>query len=249
MKLKFISVPEGQELFQRMAENETVNFADVLREFPTARPTIEQLMELIPEIKPRHYSIASSQEAVGDKVELLIVTVDWKDSKGRTRYGQCTRYLNKLQPPVIMAGLGTGMAPFRAFAQHRAWQRTQGIDVGPLILYFGSRYRAQEYLYGEEMEAYLQAGILTHAGLAFSRDGPNKVYIQHKMKEDKEMLAKILLAPGQSSFYLCGPTWPVPDIYEALTTSFAEEAGWPIEKAQEYIDELKEQERYVLEVY
>lgn len=130
MKLKFVSVPEGAELFQRLSENETVNFADVLKQFPSAHPTIQQLIELIPEIKPRHYSIASSQAAVGDKVELLIVTVDWVDTAGRTRYGQCTRYLAGLRPgdkltvsikpsvmklpedpmaPVIMAGLGTGM--------------------------------------------------------------------------------------------------------------------------------------------
>lgn len=82
MTLKFISAPEGAELFKRMAESETVTFADVLKRFPTARPSIEDLVGLIPEIKPRHYSIASSQKAVGDKVELLIVTVDWVDAKG-----------------------------------------------------------------------------------------------------------------------------------------------------------------------
>jgi sulfite reductase (NADPH) flavoprotein alpha-component len=82
MTLKFISAPEGAELFKRMAEKETVTFADVLYKFRTARPSIEELVGLIPEIKPRHYSIASSQKAVGDKVELLIVTVDWIDSKG-----------------------------------------------------------------------------------------------------------------------------------------------------------------------
>jgi sulfite reductase (NADPH) flavoprotein alpha-component len=84
MTLKFISAPEGAELFKRMAESETVTFADVLQRFPTARPSIETLVGLIPEIKPRHYSIASSQKAVGDKVELLIVTVDWVDSKGQS---------------------------------------------------------------------------------------------------------------------------------------------------------------------
>jgi sulfite reductase (NADPH) flavoprotein alpha-component len=47
-----------------------------------------------------------------------------------------------------MAGLGTGAAPFRAFIQHRAWQKSQGIEVGPLVYYFGSRYSSQEYLYG-----------------------------------------------------------------------------------------------------
>lgn len=82
MTLKFISAPEGAELFKKMAEKETVTFADVLYKFRTARPSMEELVGLIPEIKPRHYSIASSQKAVGDKVELLIVTVDWVDAKG-----------------------------------------------------------------------------------------------------------------------------------------------------------------------
>ena len=50
--------------------------------------------------------------------------------------------------PIIMAGLGTGAAPFRAFIQERAWQKAQGRDVGPALYYFGSRHRAQEYLYG-----------------------------------------------------------------------------------------------------
>lgn len=166
--LRFIAAPEGVALFKKMSEVETVTFADVLRQFKSARPSIEELVGLIPEIKPRHYSIASSNAAVGDLVELLVVTVDWATPSGTPRYGQCTRYLvglpvgaqvtvsikpsvMKLPPldtqPIIMAGLGTGAAPFRAFIQHRAWQKSQGIDVGPLVYYFGSRYRSQEYLY------------------------------------------------------------------------------------------------------
>jgi sulfite reductase (NADPH) flavoprotein alpha-component len=166
--LRFIAAPEGVALFKKMSEVETVTFADVLRQFKSARPSIEELVGLIPEIKPRHYSIASSNAAVGDLVELLIVTVDWATPSGTPRYGQCTRYLAglpvgaevtvsikpsvmKLPPldtqPIIMAGLGTGAAPFRAFIQHRAWQKSQGIEVGPLVYYFGSRYRSQEYLY------------------------------------------------------------------------------------------------------
>src|ERR1700728_4128922 len=55
--------------------------------------------------------------------------------------------------PIIMAGLGTGAAPFRAFLQYRAWIAEQGVEVGPMYYYFGSRYQSQEYLYGEEIEA------------------------------------------------------------------------------------------------
>lgn len=272
MTLKFISAPEGAELFKKLAEGETVTYADILYRYRTARPSIEELVGLIPEIKPRHYSIASSQKAVGDKVELLIVTVDWINSKGSPRFGQCTRYLAALAPgskvtvsikpsvmklppddkqPIIMAGLGTGAAPFRAFMQHRAWQRSQGIDVGPLLYYFGSRYRSQEYLYGEEIEAYIASGIISHAGLAFSRDGKDKMYIQHKMSQDKELLSKLLLGKGSEAayFYLCGPTWPVPDVYEALVGALTENGGMERKGAEEFIEDLKEEERYVLEVY
>lgn len=50
--------------------------------------------------------------------------------------------------PIIMAGLGTGAAPFRAFIQERAYQKSLGKDIGPLLYYFGSRHRSKEYLYG-----------------------------------------------------------------------------------------------------
>ncbi|KAG8715303.1 hypothetical protein FRC11_004709 [Ceratobasidium sp. 423] len=270
MALRFIAAPEGSATFKKLSEGDTVTFADVLRQFPSAHPPLPELAALIGDIKPRHYSIASAQSAVGDRVDLLVVTVDWVTPSGSPRYGQCTRYLAglkvgqkvtvsikpsvmKLPPddmqPIIMAGLGTGAAPFRAFIQHRALLVSQGKTVGPLIYYFGSRHRSQEYLYGEELEAYITDGIITHAGLAFSRDTKKKVYIQHKMREDSEMLAKMLGGPDKGVFYLCGPTWPVPDVYAALINSLVQYGGKTQEEAAQYLEDLKEEERYVLEVY
>ncbi|GAA5856856.1 hypothetical protein JCM5353_002533, partial [Sporobolomyces roseus] len=266
--LRFIACPDGNATFKKMSEMDTVTYADILRQFPSAKPTIEDLVREIEEIHPRHYSIASSQNFVGDSVHLLIVTVEWQTPKGSPRFGQCTRYLAGLKPgdkvmasvkpsvmklppldtqPVIMAGLGTGAAPFRAFIQERAWQKAQGKEVGPLVYYFGSRHRGQEYLYGEELEAYFKEGVVTHLGLAFSRDTDKKVYIQHKIQEDGQLLAK-LLGPDNGAFFLCGPTWPVPDVYEALVKAFVGD-GKTVEEAQNKIEALKEEERYVLEVY
>lgn len=97
----------------------------------------------------------------------------------------------------------------------------------------------------EELEAYMQDGVLTHAGLAFSRDGANKVYIQHKMMEDSKKIASLL---EDGHFYLCGPTWPVPDVYEALCHALGT-TGKERTVAEDYIAEMKEDERYILEVY
>ncbi|KAF8211251.1 hypothetical protein K438DRAFT_1569020 [Mycena galopus ATCC 62051] len=267
--LLFIGSPEGASTFKKLGEKDTVTFADVLRMYSSARPGIETLCELMGDIKPRHYSIASAQSVVGNRVDLLVVTVEWVTPSGSPRYGQCTRYLAglkvgqkvtvsikpsvmKLPPdnrqPLIMAGLGTGAAPFRAFLQHRAMLVQRGEDVGPVYYYFGSRYQSQEYLYGEEIEAFIQDGVITRAGLAFSRDGPKKVYIQHMMLEDSQELAR-MLKDDNGVFYLCGPTWPVPDVYEALVGALVKYQGQTTEGADEYLESLKEEERYVLEVY
>jgi len=146
-----------------------------------------------------------------------------------------------------MAGLGTGAAPFRAFLQYLSWRRDQGEEIGPVYYYFGSRHQSQEYLYGEEVEAWILDNVITHAGLAFSRDGPKKVYIQHKMLEDSETLAK-MLHDDQGVFYLCGPTWPVPDVYEALVAALGKSKNYDVATAGQYLEGLKEEERYVLEV-
>ncbi|RDB22866.1 Sulfite reductase [NADPH] flavoprotein component [Hypsizygus marmoreus] len=267
--LLFIGSPEGSATYKKLSEKDTVTFADILQKYSSARPGIEKLCELIGDIKPRHYSIASAQSVVGNRVDLLVVTVDWLTPSGTPRYGQCTRYLAglhvgqkvtvsikpsvmKLPPnpsqPIILAGLGTGAAPFRAFFQHLAWLASQGQEIGPVYYYFGSRHQSSEYLYGEEIEAFILDGIISKAGLAFSRDGAKKVYIQHKMLEDSEALAQ-MLHDDEGVFYLCGPTWPVPDVYEALVNALVKYKGADPVKAGEYLESLKEEERYVLEVY
>jgi sulfite reductase (NADPH) flavoprotein alpha-component len=267
--LLFIGSPEGAATFKRMGETETVTYGEVLMRYPSARPPIEVLCQIIGDIKPRHYSIASAQAVVGDRVDLLVVTVDWVVPSGSPRFGQCTRYLVGLRPgqqvtvsikpsvmklppddtqPLIMAGLGTGAAPFRAFLQYKAWLAAQGKPIGPVYYYFGSRRQWQEYLYGEEIEAFILDGTITRAGLAFSRDGPKKVYIQSKMAEDGEALAR-MLAEQNGVFYLCGPTWPVGDVYDTLIGSLVKYCGKEKEEAATYLEDLKEEERYVLEVY
>jgi len=268
-KLEFLVSAEGAAEFkERVAE--TLTYADILLEFTSARPTVEQLVDLIPAIKPRHYSIASSMKMHPNSVHLLIVLVDWTTPKSnKKRFGQCTRYLSQLQPgaqltvsvkpsvmklpnddlaPVIMAGLGTGMAPFRAFVEERAFLKSQGKQVGPMVLYFGSRHRSQEYLYGEELEAYHQDGLLTKLGLAFSRDQHEKVYIQNKMQEDSQLIHDLLLK-NQGHFYLCGPTWPAGDVRDAIAGAFQNVGGLSQKEAAKTINDMKDHERYVLEVY
>ena len=154
--------------------------------------------------------------------------------------------------PIVMAGLGTGMAPFRAFIQERVALARSGAAVGPMTLYFGARHRAQEYLYGEELEAAAAAGLLT-LRLAFSRDTDKKVYIQHLMREDGAQLWGQLqggsAAAAGGAFYLCGPTWPEADVENAISSAFVAHGSLSPAQAAQRITDMKAAKRYVLEVY
>lgn len=147
-----------------------------------------------------------------------------------------------------MAGLGTGLAPFRAFVEYRAWQKSQGVEIGPILLYMGARHRREEYLYGEEWEAYEAAGIVTLLSCAFSRDQPEKIYIQDRMRQTLDEIIQAYIKED-GAFYLCGPTWPVPDVTDVLQEAIVEggrREGKRVDGPKK-IDELKDKGRYVLE--
>lgn len=217
---------EGNQEFKRRAEVDTITYADILLEFPSAHPSFHDIVRIVSPMKRREYSIASCQKVTPNRVALMIVVVGWADPKGRDRFGQATRFLNKLKvgasvtvsvkpsvmklppkstQPLIMAGLGTGLAPFRAFVQYRAWEKAQGKEIGSVLLYMGSRHQREEYCYGEEWEAYRDAGVITLLGRAFSRDQPQKIYIQDRMRQTMNDIIQAYLKE-EGTFYLCkGP--------------------------------------------
>lgn len=263
---------EGAEELKKRQDVDFDSYFDILEEFKSARPKFGDLVKIIAPLKRREYSIASSQKIHPNAVHLLVVVVDWIDPKGRLRYGHCSKYLSdlkvgdelvvsvkpsvmKLPPlttqPIVMSGLGTGLAPFKAFIEEKIWQRQQGHEIGEIYLYMGSRHKKEEYLYGEIWEAYRDAGLLTHIGAAFSRDQPQKIYIQDKIRESINDLTDAIVSKN-GSFYLCGPTWPVPDItacLEDIVSNGAKLEGEELKDVAKVVEDMKEEGRYILEVY
>lgn len=270
--LEKLASSAGAEELKKRQDVDFSSYVDILEEFKSARPSFDSLVKIIAPLKRREYSIASSQKMHPNAVHLLIVVVDWVDSKGRTRYGHCSKYLSDLrigdelvvsvkpsvmklpklpEQPIVMSGLGTGLAPFKAFIEEKIWQQAQGHTIGEIYLYMGSRHKKEEYLYGELWEAYKAAGILTHIGAAFSRDQPEKIYIQDKIRGSIEELTDAIVAKN-GSFYLCGPTWPVPDItacLEDIVKNGAKREGKEISDVAKVVEDMKEDGRYILEVY
>ena len=255
--------PEAKSAMEDWIDGREV--VDILRAYPQANFTAEELVKVLRKLQPRLYSIASSPKAHPEAIHLTVAIVRY-ELHGRGRQGVCSTYLadrvkdasmpvfvhsakHFRQPedasvPVIMVGPGTGIAPFRAFLQEREVLGAPGKSW----LFFGDRNRSTDFLYEEEINAWCAKGVLHRLDTAFSRDQAEKVYVQHRMRENADELWKWLEEGGY--FYVCGDASRMAkDVDEALHRIVEQGGGKSKEDAAAYVEELKKTKRYRKDVY
>ena len=146
--------------------------------------------------------------------------------------------------PVIMCGPGTGIAPFRAFLQERS---ALGIK-GKSWLFFGDQREATDFLFREEIDAWLSDGTLARLSTAFSRDQAKKIYVQDRMREQAADLWRWLQEGGH--FYICGDASRMAkDVDATLRMIAREQGGLSEDQARDWIVALARQGRYQRDVY
>jgi sulfite reductase (NADPH) flavoprotein alpha-component len=146
--------------------------------------------------------------------------------------------------PIIMIGPGTGIAPFRAFLEERAVVAATGKNW----LFFGDQKRATDFLYEESLTEWLKSGHLARLDLAFSRDQPEKIYVQDRMRENAAELWSWL--ESGAHFYVCGDASRMAKDVDAALHQIIQTAGRKgAEEARQYVQNLKSQKRYQRDVY
>ncbi|OSI08443.1 sulfite reductase flavoprotein, alpha-component [Neisseria animaloris] len=263
----------GSEDLQRTVEN-----AEALDTYLTVTPPVgvladfphpldaQTLFGLFRAQTPRLYSIASAQDEVGDEVHLTVGMVRY-EHHGHTYTGAASGFVGStleeggsvrvfVEPnphfrlpengdtPVIMIGAGTGIAPFRAFMQ----QREANGDAGKNWLVFGNQRFTDDFLYQAEWLQYRKKGLLTRADLAWSRQGKEKVYVQHKLAENAAEVWAWLQQGAH--IYVCGDaTRMARDVDNTLLDIIAEQGKLSRDDAEEYLYGLREDRRYQRDVY
>jgi sulfite reductase (NADPH) flavoprotein alpha-component len=241
-------------------------FLDLITEHPGGITDPQQLFTVLQRLTPRMYSIASSQAKHGDAVHTTVRVVRYH-THNRDRQGLCSGHLGEradagatmpiflhananfrlpedTSTPVIMVGPGTGVAPFRAFLEHRQAHGHKGDNW----LFFGEQRSASDFLYKDEFTAMQADGTLTRLDTAFSRDQTKKIYVQDRMKESASELFAWL--ERGAYFYVCGDASRMAkDVEQTLLDIIANGKNCSPEAAQEYLNELKKQKRYQLDVY
>jgi sulfite reductase (NADPH) flavoprotein alpha-component len=143
-----------------------------------------------------------------------------------------------------MVGPGTGIAPFRAFLEERQATGAKGDNW----LFFGDQHAATDFLYCDELETFQRTGLLTHLHTAFSRDGDEKFYVQHCMREHAAELWAWL--EDGAHFYVCGDAKRMAKDVDAALHNIAQTVGGKsVMAAKAFVDELKKTKRYQRDVY
>ncbi|HEY4820096.1 MAG TPA: flavodoxin domain-containing protein [Xanthobacteraceae bacterium] len=237
---------------------------DLVEHFPIALSG-EQLRALTRPLAPRAYSIASSRREVGDEAHLLVSAVRY-DSHGRSRTGVASGFVAerlrkgdrvrvKLRPnkhfalpasdrDIIMVGPGTGVAPFRSFVQER---RGAGA-TGKSWLFFGDRNYTHDFLYQLEWQDALKDGALTRMDVAFSRDTPEKIYVQNRLWDRRRELVEWL--DDGAYLYVCGDAKQMAkDVRGTLVRAYADVKAVAPEVAEQAVGALERGRRYLQDVY
>ncbi len=242
-----------------------IGLLDLLRIYPLKNDDqFDQLIEILEPVAPRLYSISSSPEAHSGEVHITVardkfhVNDEWK-------CGLCSDYLSQLpvdeniefyihknfqfrlpadDKDIIMIGPGTGIAPFRSFLAHRDATGASGRNW----LFFGEQHFVTDFLYQTELQNWLETTTLTKLNVAFSRDQKEKVYVQHKMlKHGQELFDWI---NNGASVYVCGAKEPMSvDVEDTLMQIVEKFGDKTIEEAVQLIEQLKDEGRYLKDVY
>ncbi|KAL5581959.1 hypothetical protein UlMin_014401 [Ulmus minor] len=274
-RLQYFASPEGRDDLYQYNQKEGRTVLEVLEDFPSVQMPFEWLVQLVPPLKTRAFSISSSLLAHPNQVHLTVDVVSWTTPFKRKRSGLCSTWLSKLDPeqcnyvptwfqkgslpppppllPLILVGPGTGCAPFRGFVEERAIQSATD-TTAPVIFFFGCRNEENDFLYKDFWLSHSQnGGVLseTKGGgfyVAFSRDQQQKVYVQHKIQEHSHRVWNLL--SNGAAVYVAGSSTKMPsDVLSAFEEIVSKESGLPKESAVRWLRALEKAGKYHVEAW
>jgi sulfite reductase (NADPH) flavoprotein alpha-component len=235
---------------------------DLLLKYPVKDAAhFEVFLQQLEPTTPRLYSISSSLETVDGEVHLTVAR-DAFSIEEELKYGLCSDHLCNLKAgdtidfyihhndqfrlpeddkDVIMIGPGTGIAPFRAFLSERESAGASGRNW----LFYGDQHFTSDFLYQTELQQWMESGVLNALDVAFSRDQPEKIYVQDKIRQRAGEFFQWI--ENGATLYVCGAKRMSEDV-EKTILELIKKSG-KREDAETFLNELKSTGRYLKDVY
>jgi sulfite reductase (NADPH) flavoprotein alpha-component len=255
-----------EEFAKREDATEEHDLLGLLKRFFPQGINVEKIIPHLRPLLPRLYSISSGPSVASDRFELTIAKA-YVHINGECRPGLCSGYLideaplgvsclkMTLQPSKyvtfpadgidkVFIATGTGIAPFRSQMQEHDFGMA---PTSKYWLFFGGRKKETDFLYEGFWGRHIDRGYLTLT-LAFSQDQEYKIYVQHKMWEERRRLWEWI--ENGAAVYVCGNAKAmVKDVENCLLTIAKEVGGKTDDQAMEFLKELRHSGRYRKDVY
>lgn len=271
-RIQLLALAQDDDRYKEEVLTKRKSVLDLLEEYPACTLPFEVYLEMLPPLRPRYYSIASSPLVAPGACSITVAVVEAPARSGKGVFqGVCTNYLrhhaagdvlyafvkdtksafrlpDDPATPIIMIGPGTGLAPFRGFLQERAALKTQGHTIGASLLFFGCRHPEQDFLYENELRQFEADGI-TQIATAFSRvEGQPKKYVQDEIYLRRDEVWQLI--EDGAVIYVCGDASRMaPDVRRTFTAIVSEKAGLTASEAEQWMNNLTAQNRYLVDVW
>lgn len=234
---------EGAKDFSGEVTEKKMTIVELFDRVPSCQPPVAVLLEHLPRLLPRPYSISSCVEETPGQISWLFTRVSdprpglatsWMSglSPG-DRVSFYPRSGNSFYPPenndqnYIMVAAGSGIGPFIGFLKDRKTRLQRGeIFNGKCWLFFGCRYKDADNIYKNYIDELIDGGVLTKFNASFSREqGAELRYVQHSIESEKEAVSDWLVN-STSMLYICGDAKGMAaDVKKALQKILSDKLG------------------------
>lgn len=260
------------ELYLKEVLEKRVSVIDLLEKYSSCSLPLSLFLEMLPQLRPRQYSISSSPSWNAQKCSLTVAVLDAPAWSGQGKYlGTASNYLASkkegslvsvtVRPskgefhlpknatrPMIMIGAGTGLAPLRGFLQELSIRAEKGEKIGKTLLYFGCEHPEVDFLYKEELHSWESKGVV-FLRPTFSSSSKDEIkYVQHRILAESNEIFSLL--EQDAIIYICGDGRRMaPSVKEAMIQVYQKHKGISEHLAKNWMEEMEKNHRYLADVF